>query len=335
MNLDEAKALLEETSKTLDERLRIAEPYGGGSSTRITCSPPALGIHPKSNNTYQLAVRLTSNLDRMLIDPILTKIGQDRVDLRVTGPVIPFADSLNSKIAIAHQDGWLSGVGRYGSIGCLVHKRGKSELLILSNNHVLANTNNAKENDLIIQLGKIGMVLGSKINSYLPLRGGHNNIASLKEFVTLKFNEDNLVDAAIASLNQTDGIYIDRIRNLCKLKGFHNEEFFTNKAYDKILYKRGMRTNFTEGKITAFNLRQKVQYAEDGSKPCDFINVIEIKSHKSNQKFSLKGDSGAVIHDKDGYAVALLFAGSLKGMTYAVPINAVLDALDLDLVLDC
>jgi hypothetical protein len=336
MYLDEAKALLEKTSEIFDEKLRRIEPFGSGSSTYRSCSPPALGIHPKAENTYQLAVRLTYESDRSIVKPILDEIGQDKIDLRVTGPIIPFTSFANPKIAITHRDSWHSGAGKYGSIGCFVRKRGQSELLILSNNHVLANINNAQESDLIIQLDAISMALGSKINSYLPLSRRYNDIASLKEFITLRFNEVNLVDAAIARLNQTDDIYIDRIRSLCRLKGFHNEDFFTNNVYSIPLYKRGITTNVTEGKITAFNVRTKVQYASDGSKPCNFINVIEIRCDKSNQKFSLNGDSGAVIHDRDGYAVALLFAGNAAtGMTYAVPIKTVLDALNLDLVLDC
>ncbi len=201
----------------------------------------------------------------------------------------------------------------------------------------VANKNNAEENDLIIQLDKIGMELGSKINSYLPLSRRYNRIALLKEFVPLKFNKVNLVDAAVASINQTDDMYIDRIRSLCKLKGFHNEEFFNNGPPNISVCKRGIKTNFTEGKITGLDFVKplRIDYAKDGSKPCDFINYIEIQSDKWNQKFSLPGDSGAVIHDRDGYAVALLIGGTLRGITYAVPIKAVLDALDLDLVLDC
>ncbi len=141
MYLDEAKALLGSASDIFDERLGRVEPFGAGSLTlgvgsskHRSYSTPALGIHPKGENNYQLAVRLTYESDRFLVQSILDEIGQDRVDLRVTGPVIPFA---NPMIAIAHGDSWHSGVGMCGSIGCLVRKRGQRELLILSNNHVL------------------------------------------------------------------------------------------------------------------------------------------------------------------------------------------------------
>ena len=334
MYLEEAKALLERASKVFDEQLRFIEPYGAGSSTHESCSTPALGIHLKSHNTYQLAVRLMHESDRFLVQPILDEIGQNKIDLRVTGPIVPFAFPTNPKIAIAHRGGWRSGVGRCGSIGCLVRKRGQSELLILSNNHILANTNNARESDPIIHLGTIGMTLGSRINSYIPFSNSHKNIASLKEFVDIKFNKLNLVDAAIANLNQND-MYIDRIRSLCKLKGFHDDDgqgFFPQ--LDKV-YKRGIKTGFTEGKINSVIKEMPMNYTRDGSKSCKFINVLEIISDKPNEHFSLPGDSGAVIHDRDGYAVALLLGGiSREKLTFAISIKAVLDALDIDLVLD-
>jgi hypothetical protein len=54
--------------------------------------------------------------------------------------------------------------------------------------------------------------------------------------------------------------------------------------------------------------------------------------------FSAGGDSGSLIVDEDHKAVALLFAGgdvggaNGKGLTYANPIRAVLDALKLELL---
>ena len=62
-----------------------------------------------------------------------------------------------------------------GTLGCLV-KRG-SEILILSNNHVIANSNDAERGDTILQPG--------------PADGGRNpadKIAELEDFVEITFN---------------------------------------------------------------------------------------------------------------------------------------------------
>jgi hypothetical protein len=69
-----------------------------------------------------------------------------------------------------------------------------------------------------------------------------------------------------------------------------------------------------------------------------FDNQIEIEG-SGNKAFSDSGDSGSLIVDDQLRAVGLLFAGgdvggsNGKGLTYANPIDAVLDALKVDLEL--
>lgn len=59
----------------------------------------------------------------------------------------------------------------------------------------------------------------------------------------------------------------------------------------------------------------------------------------SSAPFSDSGDSGSLIVDDDRLAIGLLFAGgdeggrNGKGLTYANPLRAVLDALQVDLEL--
>ncbi|MHC4992699.1 MAG: chymotrypsin family serine protease [Planctomycetota bacterium] len=72
-----------------------------------------------------------------------------------------------------------------GTLGVVVDKAG--EQYILSNNHVLANENNAQAGDTIIQPG--------------PYDGGRNpedKVAELADFVPIDFSGTNLVDAALA-----------------------------------------------------------------------------------------------------------------------------------------
>ena len=71
-----------------------------------------------------------------------------------------------------------------GTLGVVVDRAG--EKLILSNNHVLANENNASVGDPIYQPG--------------PADGGDANdkVATLADFIPIDFNGTNLVDAALA-----------------------------------------------------------------------------------------------------------------------------------------
>ena len=61
--------------------------------------------------------------------------------------------------------------------------------------------------------------------------------------------------------------------------------------------------------------------------------VAESLEDADGGPFSDGGDSGSPIVGRDRRGVALLFAGSGQGLTYANPLRAVLDALKADLAL--
>jgi len=89
-----------------------------------------------------------------------------------------------------------------GTLGCFVTRSDSSgKAMILSNNHVLANENNAKKGDLIIQPGRVD-------------RGQQprDAVGRLFRFVRLK-KRGNAIDAAIATLEE--GIGYDS--TICKL----------------------------------------------------------------------------------------------------------------------
>ena len=73
-----------------------------------------------------------------------------------------------------------------GTLGLVVEKDG--EHYILSNNHVLANSNDANVGDAVYQPG--------------PVDGGQpkHEVGKLTHFVPIDFNGDNIVDAALASI---------------------------------------------------------------------------------------------------------------------------------------
>jgi hypothetical protein len=156
---------------------------------------------------------------------------------------------------------------------------------VLSNNHVLANSNNARIGDPILQPG--------------PYDGGvvgRDTIARLSRWVTIQFapNTTNYVDAAIA-----DGEFhvLDReIYWIGYVRGA------TAPAVGMLVRKTGRTTNYTTGSITAINATVNVNYG--GGQIARFVNQI-VTTH-----MSAGGDSGSLLLDLENRAVGLLFAGS-------------------------
>src|SRR5215213_6071924 len=98
--------------------------------------------------------------------------------------------------------------------------------------------------------------------------------------------------------------------------------------------KIGRTTGLTRGRVTAFELDNVVVRFDIGN--VRFDDQIEIEGAEEDA-FSDGGDSGSLIVAADKRGIALLFAGSDqggtndKGLTYANPLRAVLDALKVDL----
>jgi S1-C subfamily serine protease len=189
-------------------------------------------------------------------------------------------------------------VGHYkisaGTIGTCVYDRDPlpnmpRRYYILSNNHVLANSNNAVIGDPILQPG--------------PYDGGtvpNDIIAKLSRFVPIHFiNLPNIplnyVDAAIAA-----GEFHNLNREIYWI-GYVKKVNYKPKVGD-LVEKTGRTTNFTTGKILALNATVNVNYG--GGNIARFINQIVTTS------MSAPGDSGSLICDLNEAAVGLLFAGS-------------------------
>ncbi len=173
---------------------------------------------------------------------------------------------------------------------------------ILSNNHVLANSNNARIGDPILQPG--------------PYDGGRepeDRIARLSRFVPIYFNSPiqpprciNLVDAAVA-----EGQFHDLDREIYWIgyvRGWRPKKKVTVGA---IVQKTGRTTNYTIGRITAVNATVNVNYGAAG--------VACFKDQIVTTNMSAGGDSGSLVTTLDNVAVGLLFAGS----PYATIVNQI------------
>ena len=154
----------------------------------------------------------------------------------------------------------------------------------LSNNHVLANSNNARIGDPILQPGRVdGGTFPADV------------IARLSRFVPIRFNgQCNYVDAAIA-----EGPFhmLDReIYWIGYAKGVASVRI------GSIVQKTGRTTNYTTGRVTALNATVNVNYGGGRvAKMCRQIITSDM---------SAGGDSGSLLLDMNENAVGLLFAGS-------------------------
>jgi hypothetical protein len=208
-----------------------------------------------------------------------------------------------------------------GTIGCLSTGRTaprNSRLLILSNNHVLANSNNATYGDCICQPG--------------PYDGGTcpaDQIAILERFVPITFGGGvNYVDCA------TGWAWADRVRReLVYLSGTTRQFFRINSApvapvLGMPVGKSGRTTQLRSGRVTAIGASVSVNYGS--GRVALFRDQIAIRAASGD--FSAGGDSGSTVWTWNATRnpVGLLFAGG-GGTTFANRITRVLTALDIRL----
>jgi hypothetical protein len=222
-----------------------------------------------------------------------------------------------------------------GTLGCLVLKGG--ELFILSNNHVLADINQGKKGDPIIQPGKYdGGTLADQIatlEEFVPIDFGTSpptcpmaeaieqllnaiarGVGSSHRVVSYQESRgENQVDAALARPLSLD-LVERRILNIGVPKGSREATLGTN------IKKSGRTTGFTTGRITQIDATVQVSYGSAGT--ATFTDQFVAGA------MSAGGDSGSAVLDEEDYVVGLLFAGS-QNTTIINPIQFVLDALDI------
>ncbi len=294
-------------------------------TSELAATPPtlALGVVRKGKQNFALAVRVQKRgLENSPQVEAIRKKAKGEVDVRYIGQVtkraaVPWHQKLNRPLRIGGSIGHFKITA--GTLGGFVRSRGDGSVLILSNNHVLANENKAKKGDHILQPGDFD---GGK--------DPKDKVGELLRFVRLKKAGVNLVDCAVASID--GGIEFDHrtLTGLGKLSGVGDSIL----ADDDEVGKVGRTTGTTTGRVTAFELDNIV--VEYGLGFLKFDNQIEVEGTDADP-FSQGGDSGSLIVAADHRAVALLFAGSdqgasnNRGLTFANPVRAVLDALKVDL----
>ena len=243
-----------------------------------------------------------------------------------------------------------------GTLGAWVHRGPGDEHYILSNNHVIANSNDAILGDFIRQPGRADGGTDNdrfaRLTEYVRIRfdndnGGGNGkkssaalgwklwkwpanvIAKLLgcpyRLVVARPNvveqpEPNLVDAAVARVLLEEWVDLE-IPAIGEIQGFRDLDLG-----DRVI-KTGRTTETTTGTVETVNATSQVDYGT-GKGIATFGDQFVIRADSG--EFSQGGDSGSAIVDEDGFVGGLLFAGG-DGVTIVNRISHVVSLLGIRL----
>lgn len=238
-------------------------------------------------------------------------------------------------------------IGHYrvtaGTFGAVVRDKTTGELLILSNNHILANATDGKDGrsavgDPILQPGEYdGGTRDDRIANlvrYIPIYKGEapatcpvaNGAARIANMFVhairpkyqLKFfkrgDTQNVVDCAVARPTRPD-VITDEVVGIGRIAG-------VEKARPGMrVVKSGRTTGITRGVVTAMGATMEVKLDDNNAAYFSDQVICDMKSQG--------GDSGSLVLNESNKAVGLLFAGSDK-VTVFNNIQTVLDKLNVE-----
>ena len=227
-----------------------------------------------------------------------------------------------------------------GTLGVVVKDRASGARLILSNNHVLANSNDARIGDPILQPGaadggqnrsdtiallerfqsidfgtappECSLAIGTArlVNSFAQLLGSQHRLEAYQNNPTAS----NVVDAAVARPIR-DELVLNEILNIGEISATAPAQLGMQ------VRKAGRTTGLTTGTISILQATVTVDYGSG--------RTARFEGQIITSPMSSGGDSGSLLVDAHSpRAVGLLFAGSEK-TTIHNPIQSVLDALEI------
>jgi hypothetical protein len=225
-----------------------------------------------------------------------------------------------------------------GTLGCLVKKGEK--VFILSNNHVLANSNLARKGDIILQPGMHdgGRIREDQIallSEFIPiyfenqrrglLAGGITGIYNFFARITGSGSRlysgnmsqpDNLVDCAIAEPIEPADV-INEILGAGRITGT------AEGILGMEVRKSGRTTGFTTGMIEQVDVTVRVNFGSG--------KTALFRDQLMAGPMSQGGDSGSVVLNGNNEAVGLLFAGSTT-TTLINRIQNVIKLLEVEII---
>lgn len=317
MELGSARELKIELLEGLSRTTRAASAGGAEQST------VAVGVVPRRRD-FGVAVRVSSAGSLRLpgMRDVLARWDDD-TDVRVIGPVHALTQAnrppgapgsprqLRPGASVAHV------AVTAGTLGGFV-RDADGRVLILSNNHVLADTDRASLGDAVLSPG--------------PADGGRpdvDRVATLSFFRRFS-TAGNLLDLALAVVDDPE-----------RVGGNSVPEGELSSAVAQVLDgiavgKVGRTTGHTTGTVTAVELDGvTVDYGRGDA--FTFDDCLEVEGDTG--PFSAGGDSGSLVYERSGAAVlGLLFAGSTTGgaggtgLTFCNPAALALEAAGVTLL---
>ncbi len=232
-----------------------------------------------------------------------------------------------------------------GTFGAVVRDRATGGLLILSNNHVLANTSDgsdgrAQKGDPILQPGAYDGgteedVIGF-LERFVPIHryvkdvdcalasfGVHAAnmvLRKLRPRYRLRLEQRgfvNLVDCAVAR-PLDPGLVTPEILEVGRVAGVRPPEL------GLAVKKSGRTSGLTTGRVVAVRVALNVTMSHGA-------DVVHFREQMLAELKSAPGDSGSLVLDLENRAVGLLFAGSQEYSVFN-PIQPVLERLGVELV---
>jgi hypothetical protein len=314
MDLDTARGLKQELLSFTDQ-IRI--PTRDGAD--VLAPELAIGFAPTGRRgDVHIAVRAESeeDLPQSVIDE-LSRRTKAQIDIRYTGEITPLVASHVAPVAGPLEPG--ASIAHYrcgvGSLGFFARRASDDAIGIVSNNHVIAATDQGEDHDEIFHARSM-----STRDVIAHLCGKYPRLGA----------SSTTLDCAFAPLV--------RGRTFNAAPGGHRLARRMAAPTTELMSvsKIGRTTGQTYGRVTAFELdKVRVTYP---SGRIVFSRQIEI-APETGEPFSRPGDSGALVFTyPDRQPLGLIFGGSLRGgttglgLTFANPIRSVLDALGVKLV---
>lgn len=294
MNLSSARALKRElvehiTQNVVEERLYSVRSLAAPIRRQVQSPVAAFGVAPTTRKKdFALAVRVFSGGEKSAL-PVLKLLERhtDEVDLATGLKYRPRSITIEAGTSCGHY------LITAGTLGGFVED--DLHYYVLSNNHVLANSDAGFLEDPILQPGPADVV-----------KRRFEVIGLLHRWVPLTAKGN--VDAAIARV-EADFFYPWWYRDV----GVSAKQPVSDRYQVREVIKKGRTTGITHGRVTAFELDGiSIDYGTDRKpKVVTFDDQIEFVGHPDpRQPFSQPGDSGSFILAADTLEpYALLYGG--------------------------
>lgn len=183
-----------------------------------------------------------------------------------------------------------------GTIGGVFEDR-EGDLIILSNNHVLAAENRGRRGHMAIQPGRYD---GGGTRDRIGLLKYFRPLITTRGKVWDAYHRRrvygyNVEDSAIAVIDRAE-LVTDVIKEIGQINGF-NDALVVNETVKKT----GRTTGYTTGQVIGLNADVRVNYS---------MGTLRFKDCILTTDMSDGGDSGSLLVDGSNNAAGLLFAGS-------------------------